>query len=540
MTSRLAHSRFRMNQHGHSVVLVGFQDQGNLGLGYLAAVLERRGYRVRVMDIGRPPEHLLRCIRSEDPVLVGFSIIFQYYLPKIGELASFLASRGVKCHLTAGGHFPSLRYAQTLQEIPELDSIVLFEGEYTLSALVDSLASGRDWRRIPGLAYRQDGQVARGVLRPLVADLDRLPFPQRPDMQRAILGCRYQPILATRGCPRDCAFCSIREFYGRARGRRVRRRSPANVVQEMADLYDEHGVKIFLFQDDDFPLIGKAGRAWTRRFLDELDSHGLAGNVIWKISCRADEVDADLFSTLQEYGLYLVYLGIESGTEDGLRRLNKGTTVADNIRAVGVLKNLGLRFGYGFMMFEPGSTFGSVSANVGFLRAIVGDGSAAVSFCKMLPYAGTRVERELEAAGRLRGTVASPDYRFIDPAMDEYCEKLDRALRSWMHGKDGVANCLNLALHEVAVIRQLFPALAKTDEYEEFLVAKTKQANERVLSAVEDSASALRAGRAFPVSATEMEAEATALLRNLLHRRDEFVYRNQASMLDFLRIKPAA
>ena len=90
------------------------------------------------------------------------------------------------------------------------------------------------------------------------------------------------------------------------------------------------------------------------------------------------------------------------------------------------------------------------------------------------------------------------------------------------------------------MIRRLFPELAGTDEYEEFLFEQTKQANERVLSAVEKSASACKFGRSFPISAAEMQAEATELLRKLINRRDGFVYRNQPGMLDFLRIKPAA
>jgi radical SAM superfamily enzyme YgiQ (UPF0313 family) len=217
----------------------------------------------------------------------------------------------------------------------------------------------------------------------------------------------------------------------------------------------------------------------VRDFITELRRRRLVGRIIWKISCRVDEVDADLFAEMRDAGLYLVYLGIESGTMSGLETLNKQATVEDSMRAVAILKDLGLMYGYGFMLFDPGSTFESVRANIRFLRGILGDGSAAAVFCKMLPYAGTPIEKELIRTGRLRGNVAQPDYGFLDPALGELCEKLNAALAPWIHGQDAVANDLTTAWHEVAVIKRLFTGMTGLEEYAAFLHAITQKSNER-------------------------------------------------------------
>ncbi len=200
--------------------------------------------------------------------------------------------------MTVGGHYPSLRHEQILNQIPELDSVVLFEGEQTLLDLANSLSEGNsDWRQTEGIAYRENDRIVLNPLRPLIPDLDKVPFPHRTFGASKTLGKEIQPVLATRGCPRNCAFCSIREFYGRALGKLVRRRSPVNVVREMRELYEEENVSIFLFQDDDFPLIGKAGHRWVYDFITELKHQRLVGNVIWKISCRVDEIDASVDAT---------------------------------------------------------------------------------------------------------------------------------------------------------------------------------------------------------------------------------------------------
>ena len=528
-----------MNRESRSVVLVGFQDQGNLGLGYLTSVLLQHGFGCEIIDINLGPDTILKCIRSRQPLVVGFSLIFQYYLPKFAALAEYLRSRGVDCHMTVGGHYPSLSYEQVLEQIPQLDSVVLFEGEFTLLELVQVIAKREEWRETPGIAYNRDNRTVVNPLRPLVSDLDALPFPYRPSFASETLGRKIQPILATRGCPRNCVFCSIREFYDRAPGKSVRRRSPVNVVQEMRELHEEHNVSIFLFQDDDFPVLGKAGKRWVSAFIEEIQRNQLQGKIAWKISCRVDEIDTDLFKRMKNAGLYMVYLGIESGTNEGLQTLNKQVSVSDILQAVAKLRQLDLLFAYGYMLFDPGSTFDSVRANIRFLGHIVSGGCVPTAFCKMLPYAGTRIADTLEAEGRLRGTIAQPDYRFLDPQLDEFYKKLNSALNAWVYGEDAVSHYLSLAWHEVAIIKHLFPPVHGLDRYESDLRALTMQCNERVLSAVERSATMFEHEHEFPLCTKTLNAEAREIVRSMLRQRDAFIYRNQEKLLASLRSEVA-
>lgn len=191
--------------HFKPVVLIGFQSQGNLGIGYLASTLRENGYQVEVIDFQIEPELILRRIRSLDPILVGFSLIFQFYITDFGTLIDYLRDEGVDCHFTMGGHFPSLSYEETLEHAPGLDSVVRFEGELTLLELADTLNLGKDWRGIKGIAYRQDSRVVGNELRPLIEDLDLLPQPERNFTPMSVLGMDIMPLIASRGCSRTCS-----------------------------------------------------------------------------------------------------------------------------------------------------------------------------------------------------------------------------------------------------------------------------------------------------------------------------------------------
>jgi radical SAM superfamily enzyme YgiQ (UPF0313 family) len=516
-----------------TVVLVGFQKMGNLGLGYLSAVLRKAGFAVQVMDIEAPPEQIVQSIARCSPILVGFSLIFQYYIHRYGALMSELRGHGVDCHFTMGGHYPSLSFEQTLRTVPELDSVVRFEGEATLLELVEALTANRDWRRIQGLVWRGNDEIVANAPRPLAADLDVLPFPDRDFEPITILGRNIMPILASRGCARTCSFCSIHTFYRTAPGKVVRTRRPAEVVREMRMLYEEFGIGVFLFQDDDFPLFGLKWRAWANQFVDELHASGLSRKIIWKINCRADAVEPVLFCRMRDAGLYMVYMGLESGNEEGLVTLHKQITVEQNLQAVRTLKDIGVRFEFGFMLLDPNSTFDSVGDNIEFLREIVGDGCAPATFCKMLPYDGTPIKESLEASGRLKGDVCAPDYDFLDPRLDAFYDSLARIVdvTGWIHGPRALTMTLEWAHSEVAVIRRLFPRLPDIDAYEASLVHHTRRSNEGLFAVVEAVAAVHRRGHGHGPDAEMLMARCDDTRATVTAERNAFIARHQDILL---------
>jgi len=519
-----------------SVMLIGFQRHSNLGIGYLAANLRRWGYRAEVFDFEAERQQILQAAKAMDPVLIGFSLIFQSYIPWFGSLIRYLRDNGVTCHFTMGGHFPSLSYERTLELIPQLDSVARFEGEETLLELVDYLSTGRPWQGINGLAYREGNAIVATPMRHLIDDLDSLPYPVRSSVDGAILGRNITPMLASRGCARTCSFCSIHMFYRTAPGKVVRTRKPIEVVREMRFLLEEHGRSVFLFQDDDFPLFGPVWRRWAAEFVEELHRNGLPGRVAWKINCRADAVDPELFARMHEAGLYMVYMGLESGTEEGLKTLHKQITVEQNIRAVEILKEIGVIFEFGFMLLEPSSTFESVAENVRFLRTIAGDGWTGVTFGRMVPYDGTPIKDDLERSGRLKGDVCKPDYDFLDPRLDDFyreiCHFID--VTGWTHAHLALSPRLNFAWNEVAIIQHLFRNVPGLDAYKVTLRGITHDSNEALFRVVEDTARIFSEGARRLRSAEELRSQCEGFLNRLTTNRDAFILRNQNLLIEAL------
>jgi len=532
----------RARNTSRPVMLVGFENQGNLGLGYLASVLRQHGYTVHVVDIEQEPDEIVGPALELDPILIGFSLIFQFFIDRYAYLLGLMRAAGIECHFTMGGHFPSLSYEQTLELVPELDSVVRFEGEMTLLELADTIGMSSDWRHIQGIAYRDHGHARANPARRLLEDLDELPHPDRNYHPNAVLGRNIMPLVASRGCARTCSFCSIHTFYRAAPGKVVRTRRPAAVVEEMRVLYEQHDTRIFLFQDDDFPLFGPVWKRWATQFVEELHRSGLARDVIWKINCRADAVDRDLFIKMRDAGLYLVYMGLESGSEEGLETLHKQITVEQNLRAVNLLKSIGLMWEYGFMLLDPSSTFESVRANLAFLRTILADGCLPVTFCRMLPYDGTPIKDALVRSGRLLGDVCNPDYDFLDPRLSAFYEGLTEvvSLTGWIHGLEAVTLQLGCAWHEVAVMERLFPPLAGMRNYKARLRRITRRSNELLLDVVEDLSYVYSDGRENRCDPADVERQRTRVIDDLLAARNEFVFGHRATLLDALGVAEVA
>jgi anaerobic magnesium-protoporphyrin IX monomethyl ester cyclase len=478
-----------------------------------------------MIDVRDGPERIAARLVSRQPLVVGFSLIFQCFLPQFRRVAEHLRRVGVTSHFTIGGHFPSLCHDECLNNFPELDSVVRYEGEETLVDLVERLSAGEDWREIPGIAYLGAGGIVETAPRALVQDLDSLPFPYRPYEPEQIGGFPTLPLLASRGCVRRCSFCSIHTFYRTAPGKVVRVRKPEKIIEEMLHLHDQYGVRIFLFQDDDFPLWGRTGQSWADELVRRMHDSGLVGRTLWKISCRGEYVEPELFSRLRDAGLFLVYMGIESGDEEGLKVLNKEMTIEQNLLAVRMLKQLGIIVSYGFMLFDPSSSFESVRRNVDFLRQIVGDGRSAAVFSRMLPYGGTPIRDRLQQEGRLRGDLTHPDYDFLDIRLNQYHRLLTKAVRPWIH-KQGLSYELNYAWDELEAVRRLAPAVWGADDYWAALRSLTAESNERLFRLVEESSLAFERGERWEFDSGAVRSYCEASQARLLDMRNRFVAEN--------------
>ena len=216
-----------------------------LGIGYLAAYLRAHGYPVEIMDAhvdGLSVDETIAEIKDKDfdvlGVSIGSSLVFPQAVQIIRKIKAWLGN----VHITVGGHYPTFFYKQVLKKYPEIDTVVRFEGEETLLELVEKKDYSLEWKSIKGIAFRQDAQIIATPPRPLIADLDSLPFPARDTLPRLMERGGLPLIASSRGCPGRCSFCDVHSFYSTPKGKMWRARSPENVLQEIEILKKKNRV----------------------------------------------------------------------------------------------------------------------------------------------------------------------------------------------------------------------------------------------------------------------------------------------------------
>lgn len=464
------------------VVLIGYEEGENLGIRYIAAFLKSHGVKVCIEPYGwHLKEKILANILRKNPKVVGFSLIFQRMLHEFADFISYLRNNGVTVHFTMGGHFPSIEYKSALESVPRLDSIVRGEGELTLLELFRRINQPELWVKIKGLAYRNNGEIRATPPRPLIQSLDSLPYPVRSNQTMTHRGLGICSILASRGCYYNCSFCSIQQFYRASPGQKRRSRSPSDVVDEMEKLFHEHGIRIFIFEDDDMFMKGTQQKLWIENLVEELEKRKLGDKILWRISCRVDDVDAELVSRMMKVGLMSVYLGIESGNDRGLKIYNKHYTVEHVYKTINTLQNLNMPFEFGFMLLNPESTFETVKEDIVFLKEIGKSGNCVINFTKMVPYAGTPIASVLKKEGRLKGTIESPDYTYRDTRLELLQLFFTRAFHFRNFDNNGLVERLRHAKFDAIVLDKFFSVKYDTKSYANAVRDLIRQSNEIAL-----------------------------------------------------------
>lgn len=299
-----------------------------LGSLYLTSALEQAGFEVDFRDyqLNEHPEPfsaeaILEFTHDPAPV-VGFSCMANLLpfavlaLQRVKE-----AYPGVTTVL--GGVGPAWVEEKLLTRFPWIDLIAYGEGERSVPAWLRALKAGQDLAEQPGLVLRRNGSIVRT---PAAARIDPLDSAPRPAYHKVDLS-KYAGygMMTSRGCPYPCTFCSVAPIWGR----KPMVRSNEDVIDEMRFLNSEHGVGLFLFQDEFFVASAERARSFSR----DLMASGL--QVMWKAFGRVDLVDEDAMKMMADSGCVELRFGIESGSDEVLRRTKKG------FRAVDVLPVLG-------------------------------------------------------------------------------------------------------------------------------------------------------------------------------------------------------
>ncbi|WP_116809860.1 B12-binding domain-containing radical SAM protein [Steroidobacter cummioxidans] len=335
-----------------------------LGLLYLAAYLKAREQSVEVYDstFGSRAELLNRLRRTRG--IVG---IYTNLVTRKSVLQLITAAKQADWTVILGGPESANYPAEYLRA--GADVVVIGEGEATLLELLGALSTvgPQQLHRVCGIAFKSEsGEVVHTPQRPMLADLDALPLPDRDaidhqkylDVWRTHHGASSINLITARGCPYKCQWCS-HAVYGHSH----RRRSPAAVAEEVAWIQARYRPDQLWYADDVFTI----NHLWLERYVHELESRGI--HLPFETITRADRLQSEAaVRALRQLGCYRIWIGSESGSQKILDAMKRGVTVEQVQRAVGLARRHGISVGMFLMWGYEGEQIEDIAATVEHVR----------------------------------------------------------------------------------------------------------------------------------------------------------------------------
>ncbi|MHA1679649.1 MAG: B12-binding domain-containing radical SAM protein [Promethearchaeota archaeon] len=377
-----------------------------LGLGYLSSYMKRAGFRVFIVDMtikNVSMDTLIAFIEKNRPLLVGISALTAYY-NGLRDLSIQIKSRVKQVTVVLGGVHVSSIPEVSLDET-NADFIVENEGEETLLDLAEALARGEEsFSEIKGLWYRApDGTPVHTGERPLLDDINSIPFPDWEQIKPSLYPpfphgffykhSGYAPIFSSRGCPFSCHYCASCNFWRR----KIRFRTPENVVDEIQFLHDRYGVREIHFWDDNLTLkrshIEGICKEIMRRNLHHM--HFSTPNGV-----RVDTLDEKLLKLMRAAGFYHLTFSVESGSSTVLKKSGKFTNLKLIARNAFIAKRLGFDLESFFLIGLPADTVESIKKTIKFAKSVPFDRR---NFFLVTPLPGSRLFSEWAKNRDVRG-----------------------------------------------------------------------------------------------------------------------------------------
>lgn len=364
-----------------------------LGIATIAAYVEQQGYSVKILDafaLGYSFDQIEEEVKKIQPrvILVGsMTASHKAALQIMGRAKQQNPELIVIC---GGPHVTNLPESTIMK--PYVDYLVINEGEETTLELLDAVFKKKNIppKDIKGIIYKENGVMKSTEKRPFIVKLDNVPMPAYHllpmDAYKAYgwldEGRKFSTMITSRGCPFKCSFCiSSKNFM-----HWWRPRSAEKVFEEIHLLYNKYGIRHIYFQDDEFLVDHNR----IKKLADMITENKL--DLIWECLSRVNHIDEDLLKDMARSGCKSVLYGIETGYEDGFKKINKPITLEMVERAVHLTQKYGIMVKATFIIGFPWESEKEIKQTIRFAKKL----NADITFINTLnPYPGSYIYQEI-------------------------------------------------------------------------------------------------------------------------------------------------
>ena len=394
-------------------------------LGYAASGLAGLPYRIFLKDYQgekKNVRHLIRDVGRFSPDLLFISVTSATIFKDLRTVSLIKKAKPDLVVILKGAvFFNAHRDFLERLNLGCVDYLIGGESDFVAAKLIHGHFMNKSPAHLRGIFFKENGLWRSTDFKSWDDDPDALRFPDRSLMnnrlyRRPDTGETQATISVARGCPSQCIYCLTPIISGK----KLRQRSPGNVLAEIRECYHRYSIRNFFFKSDTFTL----DKIWVQQLCTMICHSELAGHISWVANSRTRPIDREILHMMKKAGCWLVAFGFESGSPESMENMKKGATVADSIRAARLAKEAGLKiFGF-FMVGFPWESRGHLKQTEDLIFALDAD---FIEIHIPLPYAGTALKELCPSHGLNTFDDLGRDY-FSSPAVGTHCLSADEIL----------------------------------------------------------------------------------------------------------------